>query len=123
MAKITPEKRKHYADSHRTRFPEKYVLYRAKNRAKRKGLEFDLTIEDINIPTVCPVLGIPLVSGFGKGSGYRGDIPSIDRINSKLGYIKGNVRVISFKANCIKNDATIEELEKVLEDLKSLESS
>lgn len=44
--------------------------------------------------------------------------PTIDRINPKLGYIKGNVWVISNKANRFKNDATLEELELLVANLR-----
>ena len=46
------------------------------------------------------------------------DRPSLDRIDGAKGYVKGNVRVISHRANMLKNDATIEELELVLKDLR-----
>jgi hypothetical protein len=82
----------------------------AKVRAKKKNIPFDITKEDIIIPTFCPVLGIKLQvnSGCAKHSS-----PSLDRIIPDKGYIKGNVIVVSYKANTIKNDATIEDLEKV----------
>lgn len=40
--------------------------------------------------------------------------PSLDRVVPSLGYVKGNVRVISFRANRIKSDATADELRAVL---------
>lgn len=40
--------------------------------------------------------------------------PSIDKVDPELGYIKGNIRVISFKANRMKQDNTKEQLEKLL---------
>lgn len=46
--------------------------------------------------------------------------PSVDRIIPELGYTKGNVRVISNRANLLKNNASIEEIELVLEDLRRL---
>ena len=69
------------------------------------------------VPEFCPVLGIKLVP-YNNGSGFHIDSPSLDRIKPELGYIKGNVRVISNRANLLKNNATVEELEKVLEDLR-----
>lgn len=64
------------------------------------------------LPEVCPVLGIKLK--YDNKRGYRPDSPSIDRIIPELGYVKGNVAIISFRANMIKSDAGVEELQKVL---------
>lgn len=94
------------------------MLIRARSRAKLVGIPFNLTIEDIVIPQFCPILGIELVSRQTKG--YGPSSPSLDRIIPKLGYIKGNVRVISARANLLKNDASIEELERVIADLKEI---
>ncbi len=84
------------------------LLSTAKARAKSKGLEFSICLEDIDIIDTCPILGIPL--RWGKPN--RGDYtsPSLDRIDSSKGYIPGNIQVISWRANVLKRDATIEEL-------------
>lgn len=87
------------------------MLQRARRRAKDLGLEFNLTPEDVFIPTHCPVLLIPLE----RASTDRDASPSLDRINNDLGYIKGNVVVVSFKANRIKSNASFEDLQKVVE--------
>ena len=93
--------------------------YRLKSRSKKKQIPFDIEVSDIEPPKHCPVLGIPLHTVPGLGTNQHNSA-SVDRINPKLGYTKGNVRVISMRANLLKSDATIEELEKVLEDLKCL---
>lgn len=90
------------------RSPAMKMLARAKSRAKRDGLPFDLTIEDLTIPATCPLLGIPLIAGIGK---HTGNSPSIDKIVPSLGYVRGNVWVISHRANAIKRDASLTELE------------
>lgn len=95
------------------------MVSRAKYRAKSIGVAFDIKAEDLELPTFCPVLGIPLVFNHGA-RGYFPDSPSLDRINPSLGYTKGNVRVISARANLLKNDASIDELTKVLEDLRAI---
>ena len=90
----------------------------AKARAKKNNLAFNIEISDIVIPEYCPVLGIKLKRARGE-KGPKAFSPSLDRINNKLGYIKGNVRIISFRANSLKKDAEIEELEKIILDMKS----
>lgn len=93
--------------------PLNRMINAARSRAKQKGLPFDLTIQDISIPESCPVLGIPLVSGQ---NGIQCDnSPTLDRIIPELGYVRGNVIVVSARANRIKNDANITELKQVLE--------
>lgn len=79
------------------------VLTSVKGRAKYRGLPFDLVAADVELPTHCPITKVRLVYGCGVG---RKDGPSIDRIRPHLGYVKGNVRVISFLANSLKSDCT-----------------
>ena len=88
--------------------PRSPLWSRAKYRAKQKGREFTITKEDIVIPDICPLLGTPIQS------------PSLDRIDSSKGYIKGNVWVISNRANTLKNDATLTELKTLVENLEML---
>lgn len=86
------------------------LLKTAKYRAKKKGITFNLEKEDITIPTHCPVLGIELkLSELSKNGGAPYSY-SLDRINPQLGYIKGNVMVMSHLANSMKNNATKEQL-------------
>lgn len=82
---------------------EKYMLGRSRQAAKKLNLPFNLEVEDIVVPEMCPILNEPLKIG----TRYA---PSIDRIIPSLGYVKGNVWVISMKANAMKTDATKEEL-------------
>ncbi len=90
--------------------PRRHMLQNARQSAKRLGLPFNIEIEYLEIPVVCPALGITLRAS----TGYRTDSsPSVDRIIPHLGYVKGNVQVLSMRANRIKNDATVEELKKL----------
>ena len=86
--------------------PEALILRRIRGSAKARGLEFDLELEDIIIPAVCPYLGIPLE--FGEGHPQRNSY-SVDRVDNSLGYIKGNIEVISHMANMMKQDSTKDE--------------
>ena len=102
--------------------PRRKLLYNARNRAKSRGLKCDLEIEDIVIPATCPVLGIPLQATVGQGRVSMKDnwnAPTLDRINSAGGYTKGNVMVISARANFLKNDATLEEMQAILRYMES----
>jgi hypothetical protein len=86
----------------------------AKGRAKRAGIPFDIVVTDLAWPTHCPALGIELDYSLGtKGSGSRSNSPSLDRVIPSLGYVKGNVIVVSQLANAIKTNATVEQIERV----------
>lgn len=90
----------------------RFCMYRnTKARSKRDGIPFNLEIEDIVIPKFCPILGLELETApYGTRSGFKMNSASIDKIIPELGYIKGNVQVISMKANAMKYSATKEEL-------------
>lgn len=94
--------------------PEKIMLIAARRRAKILNLPFNLELEDIQIPDACPVLGVPLVSNFGGGT-VSNNSPSLDKIIPELGYVKGNVCVISYKANRLKSDLTRDQLQRFLD--------
>lgn len=99
----------------REEHPEKIIIYSAKQRAKEKGWDFDLDESDIIFPKYCPILGIELIPG---GLGVQTfNSPSLDRIDSSKGYIKGNVRIISLRANMMKNDANLQELEQFCKNI------
>lgn len=98
--------RAHYAKSRM-----KTILREARKRAKEKGIPFDLVESDLTIPEFCPVFGWRMEVGVGKRSDRS---PSLDRIIPDLGYVKGNIRVISWRANHLKSDGTVPELEKVI---------
>lgn len=93
------------------------MLNRAAARAKQKDLDFNIDTSDIIIPEKCPILDIKLEIAFDKRGGEYNS-PSLDRIKPELGYVKGNVIVISKRANMIKTDASFEEIEKVYLFLK-----
>ena len=90
----------------------------ARNRASKSGVPFTILREEITIPTHCPVLGIPLKLDNTKG--FRDSSPSIDQIRPGEGYTPDNIIVISWRANRIKNDSSLEELEALLTFYKNL---
>jgi hypothetical protein len=92
--------------------PERILFYHAKVRAKEHGWECTISVQDITIPAVCPVLGIPLERGVET---MIDSSPTLDRLDNAKGYIAGNIAVISYKANRIKSNGTLEDLKAVVE--------
>lgn len=88
---------------------------RTKSRALKNNIPFNIELEDIIIPEYCPILGIKLLNreiGISKRGGFEMNSISIDKIIPELGYIKGNIQIISMKANAMKYSATKDELIK-----------
>jgi len=98
----------------RNRDPVAYMIKRAEAAAKWQGLAFNLKRDDLFIPSVCPVLGMKLIWPRKPDSRRRDNMPTIDRVNSRRGYVRGNVMVISFRANILKRDATLDELKALV---------
>ena len=89
----------------------KQLLNSAKARAMNKCMDFNLTFDDVKAlypaDGMCPVYGFALEW---NSAGFRDTSPSIDRIDSTKGYTTDNCQIISFKANRIKNDASVEDV-------------
>lgn len=81
----------------------------AKRRAKKKGLDYDLNYKNLSIPKYCPLLWIEIRLD-GKKEPWS---PSLDRIDPSKGYTIDNVWVVSWRANQIKLNATLEEYEMI----------
>jgi hypothetical protein len=93
-----------------------------RRRCKKNGAICNITGQDILacIPSDhrCPVLGIPLI--FGSGGQFAGN-PSVDCMTPALSYVKGNIRIISHRANQLKSDVTDpDELQKVVDDIRKI---
>ena len=112
------EKKQEYNREYLKTNVEMSMWHSCKKRAKKGDLPFDLTIEDLEVPEKCPILGLELKAG---NDSSREISPSLDRIVPELGYVKGNIRVISLRANRLKSDASIEELEAILKYMKEHE--
>jgi hypothetical protein len=95
------------------------LLIQARCRAKRKGVRFSITEKDLDKVDACLLSEVPL--DFSVKRKAAPNSPTIDRIDPRLGYVPGNVQVISSRANRIKNDATFEEFEKIYLNWKKLE--
>lgn len=92
------------------------MIFKAKERASnpKSPKEFNITVQDVlNVwpkDNLCPIFKVPLVKGIKRSAPNS---PSLDRINSSKGYVPGNIVVMSYLANELKNDATADELDKI----------
>lgn len=90
---------------------------RKKANAIKVGYSWTISFGELTWPTHCPILGLEL-DYFAETR--QENSPSFDRIDSNRGYDKGNVIIVSWRANRIKNDGTAEEHKKIAEYLQSL---
>lgn len=95
--------------------PRYRFLVTSRNSAKAKGLDHTLSLDDIVVPRRCPVFGYELRYG-----GRADNSATIDRLDSSKGYIPGNVGIISFRANRLKSNGTIEDFRKILAYMESI---
>lgn len=91
--------------------PVSCLLKAARDRARLNGVEFGIHEDHVPmpLPTHCPVLGIELTYP-GAGIGRRPGSASLDRLDNSRGYVPGNVAIMSWRANKLKSDATLQEL-------------
>jgi hypothetical protein len=96
---------------------KRHIVNRVRAQAKMKGILFEIEVEDVEWNAVCPILDIPL-EYFATG-GRRQNSVSLDRIDSTVGYIKGNVSTISVRANSIKSNLTLSQAIKLVDYIDS----
>lgn len=121
---VTSEERaasRKYTNRRRQLNPIQACIVHWRSGAKERGIEWSLTDSYLLAlaanTSVCPVLGLPLVYERYTGKGYSVKNPnraSLDRIDSSKGYVEGNVWILSWRANKLKQDATLDELEKLV---------
>jgi hypothetical protein len=128
-SKPSKEVRKRYQERHQERIAArgrawynenlpKVLWAAAKRRAARFGLPFDIEPSDIVIPRRCPVFGVEFTGAVGEGP--RPTSPTLDRIHPEMGYVRGNIAVISKRANDIKSYGTAAEHCRVAEWLDAV---
>jgi hypothetical protein len=97
--------------------PARRLLNSARAFAKKSSIPFNLELSDIVIPERCPIFDIPLERGSGERTWNS---PSLDRIIPERGYTKGNIVIVSWRANRIKSDASLRELERLTAFYRSI---
>ena len=90
---------------------------RKRQNARQRGIEFSIVMSDIEWPLYCPILGLKLA--WLEEEGRQENSPSFDRFDPTKGYVKGNVYIISWRANRIKNDGSAEEHRKIADYLEN----
>jgi hypothetical protein len=110
-----PEKYRNMRDRYKIRRKDnlaKDFFQRIRSSAKRAGMDFNLDESDFQqLPKKCPVLGIELNY---DGACHDPGLASVDRINNSRGYVRGNVVIVSYRANALKRDATLDEMRRLL---------
>lgn len=87
----------------------------ARNSARRRNIKFNLTIEDIpDIPKYCPIFTWIKLNEM-PNADEMGNSPSVDRIDNNKGYVKGNIQIISYRANRLKSDSSLKERKRLYE--------
>lgn len=124
---LTPQqKRRLTQKAYELRNPAKvwarYAVKDAKKRALKKGIPFDISIDYVRTLLVehCPVFGTPFK--YGGNGGIKPESPALDRIKPELGYVEGNVHIISVKANNIKSAYKSQDIMRVATWLQDLEN-
>lgn len=90
---------------------------RKRQNCKNKKWIWEIAYEDLTYPKHCPILGIE-IDWFAEKASENS--PSIDRLDSTKGYVKSNVAVMSWRANRIKNDGTLQEHQRIVDFLSGL---
>lgn len=101
-----------YRDKWKKENPLRILLFSIRSRCKQRNIYFNLEFEDLKEPSTCPVLGIPLDRRDNDHA------PSVDRFDNNKGYTKDNINIISQRANRIKSDSNLEEIEKIYKWMK-----
>lgn len=91
-----------------------------RNQSLKQGIPFTIEFDEMEQPEFCPILGVKLNYGWGGNAGHLRDPnkATIDKVIPELGYVPGNVFIISWRANKLKSDMTLEELEKIMNYIK-----
>jgi hypothetical protein len=106
--KINNPKRRDDANHHwKVNNRARHLLNQCRGSAKKRKQECTITvdaIEEMLVPMVCAVTGLPLTWEYGGDSAHNPWMPSIDRLDSSKGYVPGNVRAVCWAFNQMRGD-------------------
>lgn len=115
--KNNSEKREIQRKRQKVNNPARFLYQSSKIRARQKNLEFNIQKSDIIISEKCPVFNTEFTYNRDRATS-----PSLDRIDNSKGYIKGNVIVISYRANELKRDSSVEDLTKIIDFYQNIDN-
>lgn len=103
--------------AHRTRggrsdTPEGVMWHAASYRARKQGVPFTISIDDIRIPDHCPVCERLFRSGKNVPALTAA---SLDKIEPANGYVPGNILVVCRECNLRKRDLSLSEWRRYLD--------
>lgn len=97
----------------KSRNPERVKFNSIKCNAKKRGILFDITYEDIVdllLTEKCPICSIDMVASPSRNSPTN---KSIDRIDASQPYTRKNCLCICYRCNRIKGDGTAEDHQRI----------
>ena len=100
------------------------VIKGAEQRAKERGFGFDINLDWIMAQALrqefrCSMTRIPFYFDSDTDSKTNPYAPSIDRIDSKIGYTRDNVRIVIYAVNIMLCDWGDDVFEHVIESYKA----
>lgn len=119
-----PGKSAEYRHRARVKDPCGPLAVAIRARCKERGIVCTITAAHLRplfaSATHCPVLGVPLNQRVnGVYVGHPAYHPTVDRLRPREGYVPGNIAILSARANRLKDDATLEEMERMVAWLKA----
>jgi hypothetical protein len=121
------EMRRNFARKDEAADPLKYLWQRARVRADKEGQPFLITLEYLrglypDFPNGARCAAFPWMKLKRGTKVPTHHSPSLDKIIPELGYVPGNVAILSYRANRLKSDATLEELEALVAYIRETRS-
>jgi hypothetical protein len=95
---------------------ERWIVRSKGNKRARQRKELSIADYKSLITTHCPLLGLELSYASYTTTRTPDNYASLDKIDPNKGYILGNVQIVSFRANTLKNSATLEELKQIVQN-------
>ena len=96
-------------------------VWRSKHGNNSKARK-ELKVEDYKniMRTHCPLLGVKLSYKVYEGKVCPSNYATLDKIDPSKGYVSGNIQILSYRANTLKNSATLEELKTIIKNWENL---